>query len=75
MRRKVTRGTSNDIKEEGNSLSVKTKPDTGGDPEEPSATSLVYNWASFFAPVSISRALEIRLRGDKVDDGMTYHIS
>jgi hypothetical protein len=54
----VTRGMRDDIKEGGNSVSVNARPETGGDPDDPSATSLVYNWVSFFAPVSISRAYE-----------------
>ena len=36
---------------------VTSTPGAGVEPEEPSATSLVYNWANFLAPVSTRRAV------------------
>lgn len=55
MRKKVTTGISSGFREAGNGESTKSGP-LGGTPEEPSATSVVYSCASFFAPVSTRRA-------------------
>lgn len=55
VRRKVTRGIKVGFKDAGNGESTNSCP-FGGAPEDPSATSFVYSWVSFFAPVSTSLA-------------------
>lgn len=56
VRRKATSGTKVERRDGGKGLMVISEPGAGVDPEEPSATSFVYSWASFLAPVSTRRA-------------------
>lgn len=43
-------------REEGKGVIVQSAPGGGVDPEDTSATNLVYIWVSFLAPVSTRRA-------------------
>lgn len=60
-RKKETTGSRVVKREVGNGALRRSAPGGGVDPDEPSATSLVYIWVSFFAPVSTRRAFEDRL--------------
>ena len=58
VRRKATKGRSVVKSESGNGALDKSEPGGGVEPDDPSATSLVYICVSFFAPVSTRRAYE-----------------
>lgn len=55
MRRNVTTGSTSGLSDVGKGDSTNSGP-FGGAPEDPSATIVVNNWASFLAPVSTRRA-------------------
>lgn len=55
-RKNATRGLRGASSAGGNVAGVKSRPAIGGEPDDPSATSFVYNCVSFFVPVSTSRA-------------------
>ena len=73
VRRKVMSGTRVGFNDTGNGESSKSGP-FGGAPEEPSATSLVKSCASFFAPVSTSRAYATVSEGVATITSRTYGI-
>lgn len=56
VRRNATRGRKVFMRDEGNGVIENSVPGGGTEPEEPSATSLVYSCVSFLAPVSMRRA-------------------
>jgi len=42
--------------EDGNEVIMNSEPGAGVVPEDPSATTFVYSWVSFLAPISTRRA-------------------
>ena len=55
VRKKLTTGDNVGRRDDGKEVII-SAPGTGVTPDEPSATTFVYNCVNFFAPVSISRA-------------------
>lgn len=56
VRKRDITGSKDAKRDSGNGLTMISEPGAGVEPEEASATILVYIWANFPAPVSISRA-------------------
>ena len=56
LRKNATRGLRGASSAGGNVEGVMSRPAIGGEPDDPSATSFVYNCVIFFAPVSMRRA-------------------